>query len=298
MSDDYFARSMRALQLGGMSERTQEAYTRAVRMLVRFYDKPPEQITEAELEAYFLHRRNVDRWSAPTLRIAYSGVRFFFVHVLGHDWRLFTYLSAKKPKGLPAILDRDEVYRVLGCIRTFPNYACLAIIYTCGLRISEALALQVADIDGKRQMIHVHRGKGAKDRYVPLPLDTYHILRRYWATHRNPTLLFPAMHRGQKLAATSTRPMGISTVQGAFRDAARAAGIVKRHVSVHTLRHCYATHLLEAGVNVRVVQRYMGHNRLETTMVYLHLTRKGTEDACQIINQTMTGFQFHHDCHQ
>jgi integrase/recombinase XerD len=295
MSHDYFARSMRALQLGGMSERTQEAYTRSVRMLVEFYGKPPEQITEVELEEYFLHRRNVDNWSASTLRIAYCGIRFFFTHVLARDWHLFSYLNAKKTQQLPCILDRDEVYRVLSCVRTFHNYVCLATIYACGLRISEALALQVFDIDGKRQMIHVHRGKGAKDRYVPVPVETYQLLRQYWSRHRNPILIFPAMGRGHQQASTSIQPMAISSVQGAFREAARAAGITKRRVSIHTLRHCYATHLLEAGVNVRVVQRYMGHSKLETTMIYLHLTRKGTEDACAIINQTMTGFQYNHD---
>jgi integrase/recombinase XerD len=298
MSQDYFVRSMRALQLGGMSERTQEAYTRAVRMLVEFCGKPPEQITEIELEEYFLHRRNVDKWSASTLRIAYSGVRFFFTHVLERDWHLFTYLHAKRAQQLPCILDRDEVYQVLRGIRTFHNYACLATIYACGLRVSEALALQIADIDGKRRMLHVHRGKGAKDRYVPLPDETYQLLRRYWATHRNPVFIFPAVGRGHQQASTSTQPMAISSVQGAFREAARAAGTNKRRVSIHTLRHCYATHLLEAGVNVRVVQRYMGHSKLETTMIYLHLTRKGTEDACAIINQTMNGFQFNHDHHQ
>lgn len=256
MSHDYFAQSMRALQLGGMSERTQEAYTRAVRMLVEFCEKPPEQITEVDLEEYFLHRRNVDKWSAATLRIAYSGVRFFFTHVLGRNWHLFTYLNAKRPQGLPCILDWDEVYRVLGFIRTFHNYAGLATIYACGLRISEALALQVADIDGKRQMIHVHRGKGAKDRYVPLPHETYQLLRRYWTTHRNPVLIFPSVGRGShQQASARMQPMAISSVQNAFRDAVRAAGNTKRHVSVHTLRHCYATHLLEAGVNPRVVQR-------------------------------------------
>lgn len=298
MSQDYYVRSMRALQLAGMSESTQKAYTRSVRKLVDFYGKAPEQITEAELEEYFLHRQNVDQWSAPTLRIAYSGVRFYFTKVLGRDWHLFTYLKAKRVQRLPCILDRDEVYRVLGCIKTFHNYACLAAIYACGLRISEALALQVADIDGKRQLIHVHRGKGAKDRYIPLPDETVQLLRRYWLTHRNPVLIFPAVGRGHQQASTSTHPMAISSVQGAFRAARYAAGITKRRVSIHSLRHCYATHLLEAGVNVRAVQRYMGHSQLETTMIYLHLTRKGTEDAYKIINQTMSGFQFTHDYDQ
>jgi len=287
---DYFERSMRALQLAGMSERTQEAYTRAVRKLVDFYQKTPDQITERELEDYFLHRRNVDKWSSATLRIAYSGIKFFFVNVLQRDWHIFTYLRSKKDKKLPCVLDQEEVFRILGCVKTFHNYACLSTIYACGLRISEALAIQVSDIDGKRMMLHVHRGKGAKDRYVPLPRETYHLLRRYWVTHRNPVFVFPAVGRGHTEAPTAQKPMVLDSLQGAFRRAKFDARINKRRVSVHALRHCYATHLLEAGVNPRVVQRYMGHSRLETTMVYFHLTQKGTEEAVNLINQTMKGF--------
>lgn len=150
----------------------------------------------------------------------------------------------------------------------------------------------MSDIDGKRMMVHVHRGKGAKDRTIPLPEESYELLRRYWTTHRNPTLLFPAVGRWHNGGRTAKAPMAISSVQGAFRVARFAAGIVKRQVSVHTLRHCYATHLLEDGVNPRIVQRYMGHSTLETTMVYFHLTQKGTEDAYQIINSTMRGFHY------
>jgi integrase len=141
-------------------------------------------------------------------------------------------------------------------------------------------------------MIHVHRGKGAKDRYVSLPNDTYQLLRSYWKTHRNPVLIFPALGRGGNEGPTTQKPMAIASVQGAFRQAKNAASITKRRVSVHTLRHCYATHLLEAGVNPRIIQRYMGHAHLETTMVYFHLTQKGTEDAAKIINSTMKGFRY------
>jgi len=119
----------------------------------------------------------------------------------------FLLLSlAKKTHRLPCILDRDEVYRILSCVRTFHNYACLATIYACGLRIFEALALQVFDIDGKSHMIHIHRGKGAKDRYVPLPVETCQLLRQHWSRHRNPVLIFPAMGRGHQQASTSTQP--------------------------------------------------------------------------------------------
>jgi len=290
--NEYYQQSIRALQLAGKSDRTQECYTRAVRMVADFYGKSPDQIAEPELEEYFLHRRNTDKWSAATLRIAYSGIKFFFINVLKRDWHLFTYLKAKREKRLPCILGKEEVFRILDHITTFHNYVFLSTVYACGFRISEALALQVSDIDGKRMQIHVHRGKGAKDRYVPLPDDTYQLLRRYWATHRNPTLIFPALGRGANKGPTAQTPMAIDSVQGAFRKAKFAAGITKRRVSVHTLRHCYATHLLEAGVNPRIIQRYLGHSNLETTMVYFHLTQKGTEDALKIINSTMRGFTY------
>jgi integrase len=193
---------------------------------------------------------------------------------------------------LPCILSKEEVFRILDHVTTFHNYTFLSTVYACGLRISEALGLQVSDIDSQRMMIHVHRGKGAKDRYVPLPQDTLRLLRRYWLTHKNAVLVFPALGRGHNKGPTATTPMAIDSVQGAFRRAKLAAGITKRHVSVHTLRHCYATHLLEAGVNPRIIQRYMGHSQLETTMVYFHLTQKGTEDAYTIINSAMKGFDY------
>jgi integrase len=234
---DYYTRSMRALQLAGMSESTQEAYTRSVSQLVRHFDKPPEELTEADLEDYFLHRRTVTGWSAATLRIAHSGIKFFFVNVLHRDWHLFTYLDAKRERRLPCILSRDEVFAVLARIEVFSSYVFLSTVYACGLRLSEALHLQVGDIDGSRLLVHVHRGKGAKDRFVPLPQETLSLLRRYWCTHKNPQLLFPALGRGRNLGATSTKPVSIESVQGAFRDARKLAGITKRRVTIHTLRH-------------------------------------------------------------
>jgi integrase len=155
------------------------------------------------------------------------------------------------------------------------------------LRLTEALNLEVSDIDSARMMLHVHRGKGAKDRFVPLPKTALSILRKHWKVHRNPRLLFPAFGRDSRSASTATTPMAISSVQGAFRAAKREAGTSKRGVSIHTLRHSYATHLLEAGVNLRVIQQNLGHASLETTMVYLHLTRKGHEDAYALIDGLM-----------
>ena len=286
---DYYEKSMRALQLAGLSESTQKTYTRSICQLVKFCGKTPNKITEDDIEAYFLHRRNVDEWSAATMAIAHYGIKFFFINVLKRDWHLFTYLKARREKRLPCILSQEEVARILNLVTTHHNYAYYHTVYSCGLRLSEGLNLMVSDIDSKRMMIHVHRGKGAKDRYVPLPVETLHVLRKYWCTHRNPNLIFPARGRGNTEAPTTARVMSVEGVQGVFRKVRYAAGIKKRRVSIHTLRHCYATHLLEAGVNPRVVQRYMGHSNLETTMAYFHLTHKGTEDSCKIINQVMKG---------
>ena len=269
MMTDWYQKSMNALALNGKAGRTQEAYSRALRMLCEFYgNKEPEDIGEAELEGYFLHRRNVDHWSANTLRICYCGIRFYFVKVLQRDWNLFNILRAKSESRLPAVLSREEVRAVLGCVRTPHNRAYLTTVYACGLRLQEALYLEVSDIDADRMMIHVHRGKGAKDRFVPLPKKTLDTLRQHWRSHRHQRLLFPAYGRDSRSAASATQPMAISSVQGAFRAAKGQAGITKKAVSVHTLRHSYATHLLEAGVNLRSIQQYLGHTSLETTMVY------------------------------
>jgi len=177
---DYYQQSMRALQLAGMSERTQECYTRSVRMLVDFYGKTPDTITEQELQDYFLHRRNVDTWAAATMRICYSGIKFFFINVLKRDWHTLELIHAKRDQTLPTVLSVKEVWTIINAVTTIQNKAYLTAAYTCGLRLHEALFLQVTDINAQRMRIHVHRGKGAKDRYVPLPESTLYRLRDYW----------------------------------------------------------------------------------------------------------------------
>ena len=292
---NWYENSIKTLQLAGKGERTQECYTRAVRMLIEFYGKTPDLISEQELQDYFLHRRNVSKWSPNTMRICYCGIRFFFENVLKRDWHILGILRAQNEHRLPAVLSREEIRRFFACVKTFHNYVYLSTVYSCGLRLHEGLHLEVSDIDSTRMMIHVHRGKGAKDRYVPLPQSTLNLLRRHWLTHRNPLLVFPALGRNGKGAKDAKTPMAKSSVQGAFRRAILDASIRKKGVCVHTLRHAYATHLLEAGVNLRVIQRYMGHARLETTMIYLHLTQKGQEDATHLINQVMEDLDHDND---
>ena len=278
-----------ALQLSGKGERTQQASVRAVRLVAQLYHTSPDRIAEQELQHDFLHRKNVDGLAPASMRICYSGIRFFYQHVLTRDWHTLSLLRAQTTHRLPAVLSVEEVRRLLTSATPVHNQVYFTTVYSLGLRLQEALSLQVSDIDGPRLQVHVHRGKGATDRYVPLPEETLALLRTYWQTHRHKTWLFPATGRDQKHSSSAAYPMRRTSVQGAFRTAKHRAGITKTGVAIHTLRHSYATHLLEAGVHPRLIQRYLGHTQLETTMVSLHLTHKGHEDAYERLHSLMHG---------
>lgn len=275
------------MQLHGYGKRTQEAYVRTVRQLQQFYDLSPEAISEDQLRDYFIHRKNVSHWSAATMRIAYSGIKFFYT--LKRDWGTLKLIRAETERKLPTVLTIDEVHAILQAVHTPHNQAYLTVVYSCGLRLQEGLHLQVRDIDGQRQLIHVHLGKGAKDRYVPLPDSTLAVLRDYWKTHRNQKWIFPRIGRSGKEGPTAGEPMNKETVQGALRRVLKDLPAITKPVRVHTLRHSYATHLLEAGVNIRLVQQYLGHASLASTMIYAHVTQVGHQDACRRINRLMQG---------
>jgi len=274
------------LQIAGLSERTQEAYLRAVRQLADHYGRAPDRLTEQEVRDYFLFLKNEKKFAPASLKMAFYGIRYFYTHTAPREWETLSKLRVPKQKTLPDVLTVDEVRRLIDAVRTPHNQAYLWTVYSLGLRLNEGLHLQVGDVDGQRMLVHVHRGKGAKDRYVPLPAKTLTMLRRYWASHRNPAWLFPATGRSRKLAPTATEPMGKASVQGAMRRVVLQLGL-RKSVSIHTLRHSYATHLLEAGVNLRLIQQYLGHSSLQTTMVYLHLTSQGQQQAIDTIGRLM-----------
>ena len=283
---DLRKRMIQDLQLRGYSERTQEMYVRAVRQLAEHYHTSPDQITEEQLRDYFLYNKNVRRWSRTASTIAICGIKFFFTYTLQKDWTTFKLVRPPKEKTLPSILSRKEVRRIFKQIRFDRHRFCLMAIYSLGLRLQEGTHLQISDIDSDRMFVHIHKGKGNKDRYVPLPKRTLELLREFWKTHRNPVLLFPAPGRGGISMATTDKPIPKSSIQIAFRKAKIAAGVLKP-ASVHHLRHSYAVHLLEAGVDIRLIQEYLGHNDPRTTLVYTHLTKKTLKSASGIIDQIM-----------
>jgi len=279
-------RMIESLQLKGYSLRTQECYLRAVRQLAEHYHKSPDLISEQELRDYFLFIINVKKWSRPSTTIALCGIKLFFEHTLNRQWTIFSLIRPAPEKKLPTILSIEEVRQILSLVR-LPRYkVCLSTIYSCGLRLQEGTHLRVSDIDSSRLMIHVRHAKGGKDRYVPLPQRTLEMLRGYWVTHRNPVWLFPSEGKAHLPLANSTEPMHKSSVQDAFHAALKQSGI-KKQASVHTLRHSWATHLLEAGVNLRLIQLWLGHSSPATTALYTHLTQTAERVGADVINQVM-----------
>ena len=276
------------MQLHGFAVRTQEAYLLAVSLLARHYHKSPDKVSEEELREYFLFLKNDRHASRSTCTIYLCGIKFFFEHTLGREWKFFELVRPSKEKNLPVVLSRDEVRRILGCVHLQHYRVCLTTIYTCGLRLLEGVRLQVKDIDGDRKLIHVHHGKGGKDRYIPLPEEALDRLRQHWLTHRNPLWLFPSMRYPSQTLRLSSQPMNETSLQRAFRAALRESGVSK-DATVHTLRHSYATHLLESGLNLRIIQEYLGHASPTTTAIYTHLTSASEMQAVETINEMVAG---------
>jgi integrase/recombinase XerD len=280
-------RMLEDMQLRGLAARTQESYLAAVRQLATYFGRSPDQLSDQELRQYFLYLRNEKHVAPNTANVALNAVKFLYVHTLHHPWPLGDLVRSPKARPLPIVLTPDEVWTVLGQIRRPPYRVCLSVIYSCGLRLLEGVQLRVAQIDSARMQLRIQGGKGNKDRYIPLPERTLALLRDHWRTHHNPTWLFPSPNASGD-PHTSTVPMNESGVQKAFRHALQAAGLTKQ-ASVHTLRHSWATHLLESGVNVRLIQVWMGHSSLTTTAIYTHCTRKAEELASDALEALTAG---------
>jgi site-specific recombinase XerD len=289
MNSDLYERYVTDLKLKGYAKRSRQSYRRSLRQFQHFTNKAFEDISEEDLREYWLCCKEELGWSSATLRISYSAIKHFFSNIVKREWEVLRTVRFERQQSLPVVLNIDEVRRILGAMRHMPqNHAFFTLVYSCGLRLSEALNIRVADIDGRRQSVHVHYGKGAKDRVIPLPETTIEVLRDYWKSHRNEVWLFPALGRDGKQGRTAERPVTAVTVQGALRRTLVRLGIKKR-VTPHTFPHSYATHMLEAGVPVRHVQECLGHASLASVMIYLHITSHGKEDSRRRMNQLMRG---------
>ncbi len=233
-----------------------------MRKLAEHFQCDPATLTENQIREYFLFLRQHKHYSRSPMKMAKYALLCFYVQLLKvAGWTVFKEVRIAEPQVLPMVLSRSEVRSVLGVVREPRFRTCLGLMYHCGLRVGEAVRIEVKDIHGRENppRLHVKNGKGGKDRYVPISAAMVEELRQWWRTHQNPRFLFPTPGRGWA-DRTFTYRM------------ARAASGVNPASTTHTLRHGYATHLLEEGVSLLQISRYLGHNTLDTTVIYTHLT--------------------------
>src|SRR5664280_238402 len=252
------------LQLSGAKPRTQKTYLREVENLARYLNRSPEELGEAELKEYMLYLINKRHLSEGTFRFYVAGLKFLYRTTLKREWPVEKIKHPRSKRKLPVVLDLSEVESLLSVTRNLKHKAILMITYSSGLRVSETARLKLTDIDSKRMTVKVSDGKGGKDRYSILSQTTLECLRQYWKKYRPTEWLF----EGQK----KNSPISLSSIQQLFQKARKRAGITKP-ASVHTLRHSFATHLIEAGTSLHHVQLLLGHRSPTTTTVYLHVSR-------------------------
>ena len=268
------------LQLAGYSPRTQDSYIATVRVLAKYYHRSPDLLTEDEIRRFFIHMINDLKSSGSSVTVYLCGIKFFYETTLKRSWEFFDLVRPMRTKRLPVVLTPDEVRSILQLILNPIYRMALTIIYACGLRISEGVRLMTTDIDGKRNMLKVH-GKGSKDRYVPLADRPLELLREYYKTYGTDTgFLFP--HKDGHIKK--------DTLGVAFRKAVRESSVNKL-VSVHSLRHSYATLLLESGEDIRVIKDLLGHSSIVTTDIYTHVTGKITTRLHVNLNKMMSDLQ-------
>jgi integrase/recombinase XerD len=253
------------LTVRNRSLRTIETYVAQVAHFARHFGRSPELLGPEEIRQYQLYLVNERHVSWSYFNQAVCALRFLYHHTLGRDWAVTHIPFPRQPRRLPVVLSQAEVRRFLDAIKKLKYRALLTTVYAAGLRLSEVTHLQLADIDSQRMMIRVRQGKGQKDRDVMLSPTLLELLRRYWSIERPKTWLFP----GHTLEV----PICLDSVQRACHRAGRDAGLTKP-VTVRMLRHCFATHLLEAGTNVRVIQTLLGHRSLSTTQRYTYVSAK------------------------
>jgi integrase/recombinase XerD len=258
------ARMIRDMTVRGFARRTHTAYIAAVVRLAKHYHRSPDQLTNDEVQAYLAHLILERKLSWSTCSQAANAFRFLYHVTLGHPRTDFHVPLPKQPQKLPEILSREEVWRLLAAPPHPRHRLLLTTVYAAGLRVSEAIALKVSDIDADRMTMRIEQGKGAKDRYVPLAVRLLQELRAYWKTAPPRVWLF-ANRQG-------TRPIDITVAQKIYTMAKLRAGIQKQG-GIHALRHAFATHLLEAGTDLHTVQRLLGHRQISTTMRYFHLSQ-------------------------
>ena len=258
---------IRAMDLKNLSNHTQRAYLAAVTGLAKHYRQSPEKITKTMIEDYLLYLKNKKGIAPASCCCVLTGLRFFYTHILDKQISVDFSLT-KKPRKLPTVLTKGQIWKMICAPINLKHRLILMTTYSAGLRAGEVMRLKPENIDSKRMLIKVVNGKGQKDRYTMLSVKLLDELRHYYKKCRPQTYLFPSNYKKHK-----NKPLSYETVRSIYEKARKKVG-VKNGEGIHTLRHSFATHLLEAGYDIRKIQVLMGHTRLSTTMIYLHVSRE------------------------
>lgn len=259
------------LQLRGITPRTQTAYLREITKLENYFNRSPEELGEEEVKEYLVHMLENRGLSSGTYKYYAAGIKFLYRTTLNRGEVVEKIKYPKAKIKLPVVLDLSEVRTMLSVMENLKHRAVLTITYSAGLRVSETAHLKVTDIDSKRMMVRVRQGKGGKDRYTILSKTTLECLREYWRAYRPKDWLFEGQKEGSHICYTSIRNI--------FVEAKERAGITKP-VGPHSLRHAFATHLIEAGTSLHHVQLLLGHKSPKTTTVYLHVSKMNLAQVC------------------
>lgn len=285
--DRLYADMRRALKLQGKAVKTQQGYARAVNRAANYFDRCPDDLSAEDLRVYFADF--LETHSASSVNIERCGLQFFYRYVLDQPWDWEKIVKRPRPQRLPDVLTREEMHALLASVRKLRYRVFFILLYSTGLRLGEGLALEIGDIDAARLRIHVRSGKGDKDRYVPITEPLLLLLRRWWVTHHHPRLLFPSAVGGPERVRETGDTMDRGGVQAAMKAVVQERGIRLR-ITVHSLRHCFSTHMLELGVDLRELQTILGHSRPETTARYAHLTDVTAAQARARQGDLMEGF--------
>lgn len=253
------------LELKGFSPKTQKIYLSQVRNFALYFNRSPRYLGEQEIKEYLLHLIRERKVSSSSVNQCYSALKFLYERTLKREWIMEKIPRTRIEKRLPVVLDRGEVESLFSVIENLKHRAILMLIYSSGLRVGEAAHLKVSDIDSKRMLLRVKKSKGKKDRYTILSNIALEVLREYWRVYRPREWLFPG--------ESSDKPISERSIQKIFEKAKNLSRITKP-VTVHTLRHSFATHLLEAGTDLHHIQLLLGHRSPKTTTVYLHVSQK------------------------
>jgi integrase/recombinase XerD len=257
------------LQRRNYAQSTAEAYILALKQFAAYHHKSPDRLGPKEISQFQLHLLRDRKLAARTVMQRIAAVRFFYVHTLKRSFPPNTFRYPKTPQRLPVILSQEEVQRMLAAATSLLHRTLLMTLYSTGMRRAEVTRLKVGDIDSKRMMIHIKEGKGGKDREVPLSAKLLETLREYWRWKKPRVYLFP----GEAKQGSNGDHITPKAVYHACKGAARRAGIQK-NVGPHTLRHSFATHLLESGADLRTIQVLLGHADIKHTTIYLHLSQR------------------------